>query len=83
MLMNKAIITAMTLAVAGSIARAEGLSPQTVLKASGLKGGVVVHVGCGDGKLTAGLCGDNIVVQGLDTDAGNVAKARELLRGRN
>jgi len=62
---------------------AEDLSIKAVLRASGFRGGVAVHVGCGDGKLTAGLCGGNIVVHGLDTDAGNVIKARELLRRGN
>ncbi|MHC4580504.1 MAG: outer membrane protein assembly factor BamB family protein, partial [Planctomycetota bacterium] len=40
-----------------------------------------VHVGCGDGKLTAGLkVNERYVVQGLDTDPANVRKAREHIR---
>jgi outer membrane protein assembly factor BamB len=36
---------------------------------TGFRGGLVVHVGCGDGKLTAALhLADNCVVQGLDAD---------------
>jgi outer membrane protein assembly factor BamB len=52
-----------------------------VLKASGIKGGLIVHLGCGDGKLTAALhAGDAYLVHGLDTDAENVQRAREHIR---
>jgi len=52
-----------------------------VLNATGLKGGLVVHIGCGDGKLTAALCAnDSYIVQGLDANAENVEKAREHIR---
>ena len=48
------------------------------LKASRVKGGLVVHVGCGDGKETAALrINDSILVQGLDSNAANVTKARK------
>ena len=48
---------------------------------TGIKGGLIVYVGCGDGKLTAGLrVNDRYVVQGLDTDPANVRKAREHIR---
>ncbi len=48
-----------------------------ILTATGVKGGLVVHVGCGDGKLTASLrASDRYLVDGLDTDAGNVEAAR-------
>ena len=51
------------------------------LDASGASGGLVVHVGCGDGKLTAALrAGDGYLVQGLDSDARKVAEARRYLR---
>jgi outer membrane protein assembly factor BamB len=44
----------------------------------GVTGGLVVHIGCGDGKLTAALrANENMVVQGLDTDANNVRAARK------
>jgi outer membrane protein assembly factor BamB len=32
-----------------------GKSAQEILKESGIKGGLIVHIGCGDGKLTAAL----------------------------
>ncbi len=49
-----------------------------ILKAGGIKGGLVVHVGCGDGKLTAALrADDRYVAHGLDADAAQIAAARE------
>lgn len=48
---------------------------------SGVSGGFVVHLGCGDGTLTAALRqGPETQVQGLDRDAGNVAKARKTIQ---
>jgi outer membrane protein assembly factor BamB len=52
-----------------------------ILKTDGVKGGLVVHLGCGDGKLTAALrVSDRFLLHGLDTDAANVAKARAHIR---
>ncbi|HUU92511.1 MAG TPA: class I SAM-dependent methyltransferase, partial [Phycisphaerae bacterium] len=51
-----------------------------ILKDTGVTGGFVVHIGCGDGMLTAALhAGDGYLVQGLDTSAENVAKARKTV----
>ena len=51
-----------------------------ILRASGVRGGLVVHVGCGDGKLTAALrANDRYLVQGLDAHQENVVKARDYL----
>jgi outer membrane protein assembly factor BamB len=48
---------------------------------TGFHGGLVVHVDCGDGKLTAALrLAENCVVQGLETDAGRVKRARAAIR---
>ena len=52
-----------------------------ILNATGVKGGLVVHVGCGDGKLTAALgAGDSTLVHGLDSNPANVRAAREHIR---
>jgi len=52
-----------------------------ILDATGAKGGLVVHIGCGDGKLTAALrVNDSYLVHGLDTKAKNVEKAREHIK---
>ncbi len=63
------------------------LSPSAVavgatdlLKESGVQGGVVVHLGCGDATLTAQLrAGSQYLVQGLDLDADKVSAARKRL----
>jgi len=54
-----------------------------ILRATGVRGGLIVHVGCGDGKLTAALrAGDGCLVHGLDTDAKTVAAARAHIQSR-
>ena len=56
---------------------AEQQSARQILAAAGIRGGVIVHVGCGSGRLTATLhASDNFLVQGLDTDAANIEAAR-------
>jgi len=56
---------------------------QEALEATGIRGGLVVHVGCDDAKLTAALRADGrYVVQGLHTDAKIVAAAREYVKTR-
>lgn len=53
---------------------------KAILQQSGVKGGIVVQLGIGDGKLTAALrANDSYQVQGLDTDAKKVAAAREAI----
>jgi len=54
-----------------------------IVEESGVKGGLVVHLGCGDGTTTAELRRDDrFVVHGLDADAENVKKAREHIRAK-
>ncbi|MBI5686233.1 MAG: PQQ-binding-like beta-propeller repeat protein [Verrucomicrobia bacterium] len=58
-------------------------SPQArdILNTASVKGGLIVHIGCGDGKLTAALrANDSFVVHGLDIDAKNVAAARKYIQ---
>jgi outer membrane protein assembly factor BamB len=51
-----------------------------ILSQSGVKGGFVVHVGSGDGKLTAALkATDSYQVHGLDASAENVKTSREAI----
>ena len=60
---------------------AERASARAILEATGVQGGLVVHLGCGDGKLTAALgARDAYVVHGLDADAANVERARGNIR---
>ncbi len=52
-----------------------------ILEATGVQGGLVVHIGCGDGTLTAALrAGDRYVVHGLDADPDTVDTARAFIR---
>jgi len=56
-------------------------SPQEILDATATTGGLVVHVGCGDGRMTARFAaGDAILVHGIDVDAENIAQARRHVR---
>jgi len=56
-------------------------SADDVLKGSGIRGGLVVHLGCGDGELTIALrAGESFLVQGLDADPANVEKTRSRIR---
>lgn len=52
-----------------------------ILNETGVKGGLIVHIGCGDGTLTGELrANDSYIVHGLDRNARNVQKAREHIR---
>jgi outer membrane protein assembly factor BamB len=54
-----------------------------ILERTGVRGGLIVHVNCGNGKLTAALrANDAYLVQGLDTDAADIRAAREFLHSR-
>jgi len=62
-----------------------GATPQQrateILKASGVKGGLVVHLGCNDGKLTTSMRGsDRYLVHALAADWQDVDAARKHIR---
>ncbi|MCX5683449.1 MAG: PQQ-binding-like beta-propeller repeat protein, partial [Planctomycetota bacterium] len=68
---------------ADAAAQAAESSAKQILDATGVKGGLVVHLGCGDGQLTAALhASDAYLVHGLDTDAKNVEAARAYIQSR-
>jgi len=72
--------TATLLGPAIAMAAAAQMQAEAILDAAGVKGGLVVHVGCGDGNLTAALrADDKYVVQGLDVDVEKVTAARKRL----
>jgi hypothetical protein len=55
------------------VANAEAHAAAEILKASGIRGGLIVHLGCGDGKQTAALrAKDSYLVQGLAAQAAHV-----------
>jgi outer membrane protein assembly factor BamB len=80
----KKMVTACVVAswlLSGGVARAQGPQAQAILEATGVKGGLIAHVGCGDGTLTAALrANDRFIVHGLDANAKNVEVAREHIQ---
>lgn len=65
----------------GALAAEVGLEARRILDDTGIRGGLIVHLGCGDGKLTAALhAGDSYLVQGLDENPTNVDKARSHIQ---
>ena len=81
------LVTALVAVAVGSTAFVDGVSAQTIsakqqaaaiLRENGIKGGIVSHIGCGDGKLTAALyANDSYLVHGLAADEAKVAAARK------
>jgi outer membrane protein assembly factor BamB len=52
-----------------------------ILDVADVKGGLLVHLGCGDGALTSALAEQGaFLVHGLDSDAAQVAAARKTIR---
>jgi len=75
------VLTTVTLFVASALSLGEEDAAQSILKATQTKGGLIVHVGCGDGKLTAELCiGKSFLVNGLAVD--NPDEARKHVQSR-
>jgi len=73
-------LTILAFALAASHTAVAGTADD-ILDAAGVQGGLVVHLGCGDGKLTAALrANDRYLVHGLAVEAANVAKARQHIR---
>ncbi|MHC4368350.1 MAG: outer membrane protein assembly factor BamB family protein [Planctomycetota bacterium] len=76
----KTLITAMLagmLLAGGAFAQ----SAMDIVKDIDFAGGLIVHLGCGDGKLTAALhVNDSCLVHGLDTDPDAVCEARGHIR---
>ncbi len=69
--------------VSGVSAGTPSREARGILEGAGVGGGLVVHVGCGDGRLTAALrASDAYVVHGLARAPADVAKARAAIRAR-
>jgi outer membrane protein assembly factor BamB len=67
--------------VGGTVPAAADDGLVEAVQSTGISGGLVVHLGCGDGKDTVSLrLSEAFLVHGLDADAQNVAKAREAIR---
>ena len=69
------------LSMSGVLQTAQGQEAKQILDVTGVRGGLVVHIGCGDGKLTAALhASESYLVHGLDADSEKVVKARAYVR---
>jgi len=72
------IIIQVLASTAGLASASEREQARQILDDTGIKGGLIVHLGCDDGKLTAALrANDSYIVHGLDENATNIRKARE------
>lgn len=57
---------------------------EQILNAAGIRGSLVVHLGCGDGRLTAALhANDSYIVQGLNKDAPKIDETRKHICSLN
>ena len=83
MRLNRIFVITLTSLIVTSVSFSTELKETTLkdlLIESGIKGGLIVHVGCVDGEGIAALRpSGSFVVQGLDTDPNNVATARKRL----
>ena len=80
---NPTLVVALFLAGFSVALPADGASDRgnEILAAAGARGGVIVCLGCSDGKLLAALhAGGRFVVQGLNTDPAKVETARAAIR---
>ena len=67
--------------LAGALRTLPHREARQILEATGVRGGLIVHAGCGQGRLTAGLrADDGYLVHGLDPDQANVEKARKYIQ---
>jgi len=67
--------------VAAAQAATEQQQAQQILKACDVKGGLIAHIGSGDGRLTAALhANESYLVHGLDTSESKVQTARQYLQ---
>ncbi|MFO8012901.1 MAG: PQQ-binding-like beta-propeller repeat protein [Phycisphaerae bacterium] len=76
-------LTAACASEAGAAGADAVATARDILQASGVRGGLVVHVGCGDGRLTAALhASDAFLVHGLARDGADVERARGHIRAQ-
>ena len=74
--LSVALLVSATLSVATAQTSSYRQTARQILDTAGIKGGLVVHIGCGDGRLTVALrAGDTYSVQGLEAKGKNIRKA--------
>ena len=77
------ISTAFIVLLGISLHTAKAVTWEQIKKQSGVQGGLVVHLGCGNGELTATLgAGDAYMVHGIETDAKMLSAARAHIKAR-
>ncbi len=75
------LVTAITLSLCATSFAQTG---EEIIADTGVTGGVIVHLGCGDGRLTTELCrGKSFVVQGLDRSAANIKLLRDRIQSQS
>ena len=81
--MRKICLLLMTLLAGMPPAIANSDTAKRLLERSRTKGGLVVHVGCGDGRLGIAIAEEeaHVVVHGLDSDPADVLVARKQMLG--
>ena len=79
---NRTVFVGVFLLAVASAAQSRAVGPaRAILEMAGVRGGLVVHVGCACGELTAALrAGDGFLVHGIDADPQNVERARRHIR---
>ena len=79
--MHKQLMIGVLVLLLATSASAQPERAEAILKETDVTGGLVVHLGCGDGRLTAALrTRDSLLVHGLDRDEAKVAEARAYLQ---
>ena len=75
------LLVPVAISIAGTEPKDHKRKAIQILDSTDIKGGLIVHIGCGDGKLTAALrANDSYVVHGLDGDPANIATARKHIQ---
>ncbi|MBL7188198.1 MAG: PQQ-binding-like beta-propeller repeat protein [Phycisphaerae bacterium] len=81
---SRASMTCICLLAIASVCAAQQRQAGRILAETGVKGGLVVHLGCGDGKLTAALrMNGSYLIHGLDEDRESIEKARDYISGKD
>ncbi|MHC4914524.1 MAG: outer membrane protein assembly factor BamB family protein [Planctomycetota bacterium] len=82
---RRALVCTIALVLLGTLpgGAAHGGTAEAIIKASGVKAGLCVHLGVTGGKLTAELSGGGkFLVHGLAADAATVEKARKYIQAK-
>ena len=78
-----AVLPLLVAVLTGAASADDPVTAEAIYEATGIQGGLVVHLGCGDGRLTAALGAEKqYLVHGLDADVTDVAKTRQLLHAK-